>query len=179
MWRRQDDKPSSLPETQAPVAKPATASAEPSPARAASARGATTLLSPGITVKGEIFGSEDLYLDGTVRGTVRLDGAQVTVGPRGRILADVEADQIIVQGQVEGNLRARQRVEISSAGVVHGDIFAARLHVQEGAVVCGHVTLEGAERPSAVSRLRPVAEPARSSGETPVGTPGESKGTIH
>lgn len=165
MWRRQEDKPSSQPATQAPTEKPAAAPVEAAPTRSAPVRSVPTLLSPGITVKGEISGNEDLYLDGTVRGTVRLDGAQVTVGPRGRIHADVEADQIVVQGQVEGNLRARQRVEINSAGVVRGDIFAARLHVQEGAIVCGRVALEGAGRPGVVSRQRPAPEPVRSPGE--------------
>ncbi|MCL6480618.1 MAG: polymer-forming cytoskeletal protein [Firmicutes bacterium] len=177
MWRRQDDKPAPHPEERGPASTATTA--DVSPPRTPPARSATTLLSPGTTVRGEIFGNEDLYLDGVVRGTVRLDGAQVTIGPRGRIYADVEADQIVVQGQVEGHLRARRRVEVGSAGVVRGDIYAARLHVQEGAVVCGQVKLEGGERLDSSAHPLPSPEPVRAAESAHPREGSEPKDRVH
>jgi cytoskeletal protein CcmA (bactofilin family) len=177
MWRRQHEKPASHPEERVPTS--AATAADAPPARTPTARSATTLLSPGTTVRGEIFGNEDLYLDGVVRGTVRLDGAQVTVGPRGRIYADVEADQIVVQGQVEGHLRAHRRVEVGSAGVVRGDIYAARLHVQEGAIVCGKVKLDGGERLDPSARPLPSPEPVRAAEPTLPRDGGEPKDRVH
>lgn len=180
MWRRQDEKPAAHPEERAPTSATSGTTVDASPARTpAAARSTTTLLSPGTTVRGEIFGNEDLYLDGVVRGTVRLDGAQVTIGPRGRIYADVEADQIVVQGQVEGNLRARRRVEVGSAGVVRGDIYSVRLHVQEGAVVCGKVSLEGGERLGPSARPHSSPEPVRAAEPAVSRGAGEPQDRVH
>ena len=86
-----------------------------------------------LTIKGEIRGSDDLYIDGEVQGTIHLSNGRVTIGPHGKISADVDAREIVVRGKVTGALRGRDRVEIGSTGEVRGDIATSRIAIGEGA----------------------------------------------
>jgi cytoskeletal protein CcmA (bactofilin family) len=86
-----------------------------------------------LIIKGEIQGREDLYIDGEVQGTIRLSEGRVTVGPHGKISADVDAREIVVRGKVQGALRGRERVEVGRTGEIRGDIVTNRLSVEEGA----------------------------------------------
>ncbi len=86
-----------------------------------------------LTIKGEIRGSDDLYIDGEVQGTIHLTNGRVTIGPHGKISADVDAREIVVRGKVTGALRGRDRVEIGSTGEVRGDIATSRIAIGEGA----------------------------------------------
>ena len=86
-----------------------------------------------LTIKGEVRGNEDLYIDGEVQGTIHLTNGRVTIGPHGKISADVDAREIVVRGKVKGALRGRERVEIGSTGEVRGDIATARIAIGEGA----------------------------------------------
>src|ERR1700726_1863106 len=73
-----------------------------------------------LTIKGEVRGNEDLYIDGEVQGTIHLTNGRVTIGPHGKISADVDAREIVVRGKVKGALRGRERVEIGSTAEVRG-----------------------------------------------------------
>jgi cytoskeletal protein CcmA (bactofilin family) len=92
-----------------------------------------------VFIKGELSGSEDLYLDGQVEGNILLKGNNLTVGPNGQVKANVDAKGVIVQGKLEGNLHATDRVELRKSAIVTGDIATQRIAIEEGAYLKGKV----------------------------------------
>ena len=101
-------------------------------------------------------GREDLYIDGEVQGTIRLSEGRVTVGPHGKISADVDAREIIVRGKVKGALHGRERVEVGRTGEIRGDIVTIRIAIEEGAQIHSKVEISRADdsqnnRPAAKS----------------------------
>ena len=91
------------------------------------------VITSSLLIKGEIRGREDLYIDGEVQGTIHLTDGRVTVGPHGKVSADVDAREIVVRGKVKGALRGRERVEVGRTGEVRGDIATLRIAIEEGA----------------------------------------------
>lgn len=126
-----------------PVGRPAASPASPAQAQVAvdEAGGGSNMsrISGGIMVHGEISGSEDLAIYGQMEGTVRLEGARVTISPGGRVRANVSAREIVVQGEVKGELRADERVEIAKGGSVQGSATAKRVVIEDGAVINGSI----------------------------------------
>jgi cytoskeletal protein CcmA (bactofilin family) len=104
----------------------------------------STLIGKSVSIRGELTGSEDLFLDGQFDGTVTLTGSRLTVGPNARVVGDINVRDIIVFGRIEGNVHASGRIELRQSAVVQGDIFAARLSIEESATVRGRVELSGA-----------------------------------
>jgi cytoskeletal protein CcmA (bactofilin family) len=96
-----------------------------------------------VVIKGELSGSEDLYIDGRVEGSIALKGNSLTVGPNGQVKASVEAKGIIVQGKLDGNLLASDRVELRKSAVVNGDITTQRISIEEGAYLKGKIDIQG------------------------------------
>lgn len=96
-----------------------------------------------VVIKGELSGSEDLYVDGQVEGSISLKGNSLTVGPHGQIKASVEAKGVIVQGKLEGNILASDRVELRKTAVVTGDVTTQRISIEEGAYLRGKVDIQG------------------------------------
>src|SRR5256714_7805632 len=96
-----------------------------------------------VVIKGELSGSEDLYVDGQVEGTIALKGNSLTVGPNGQVKASVEAKGVIVQGKLEGNVLASDRVELRKSAIVNGDISTQRIAIEEGAFLKGKVDIQG------------------------------------
>jgi len=96
-----------------------------------------------VVIKGELSGSEDLYIDGQVEGSISLKSYNLTVGPNGQVKASVEAKGIIVQGKLEGNVQASDRVELRKSAVVNGDITTQRISIEEGAYLKGKVDISG------------------------------------
>ncbi|WP_263418826.1 bactofilin family protein [Terriglobus albidus] len=107
--------------------------------------GAGTLIGRSLVIRGEVSGSEDLYVDGSIEGTVTLSAGRLTVGPNAKVKADVQAPEVIVMGDLDGNLRSEGKVELRDKSAVRGDILAIRLAVEEGAVLRGRVDLRGPE----------------------------------
>lgn len=103
----------------------------------------STVLGKSILVRGEVTGAEDVVLHGTMQGTVTLTESRLTVGPEARLHAELSVHDVIVLGEVEGNVVAAGRVELRKGGSLKGDITAARLSIEEGAGVQGRVTLSG------------------------------------
>jgi len=101
----------------------------------------STVIGKSVTIRGELSGKEDLYMDGTVEGTISLSGSRLTVGPNARVMADVNAQDVVVYGFVEGNIRASGRIELRESAVVKGDIAAERLSIEENATIKGRVEL--------------------------------------
>lgn len=134
----------------------------PSSSSSAVATGPTTAaasrVSRGLVLRGEITGREDLSIDGEVEGTLHLDGARVTIGPAGRVRAGVSAREIVVHGEVRGDLRAEERIEIGRSGSVHGNAAAKRIAIEDGAVFNGSIEVL---RPGEVARSSETIGPSR------------------
>ena len=125
----------------------------------------STVIGKSVTIRGELSGKEDLYMDGMVEGTISLPESQLTVGPNARVLADISARDVVIYGVVEGNIRASGRVELRESGVLKGDLVAGRLSIEENASIKGRVELSeavvsGGYRTGGES---PAAEPSLSS----------------
>jgi cytoskeletal protein CcmA (bactofilin family) len=130
-----------------PPAAPPIASTAPIPAAGASR------ITPGLTLKGEISGREDLWIGGNVDGTMRLESARLIVGASGKVHGEMEAREIVIEGKVEGDLRAAERLEITATGAVRGDAAAPRVALHEGAVFNGSMEVTRAgESPSVPQR---------------------------
>ncbi len=103
-----------------------------------------------VVVKGDLTGSEDLYVEGQIEGTISLKGNSLTVGPHGQVKASVEAKGVIVQGKLEGNVQASERVELRKTAVVTGDISTQRISIEEGAYLKGKIDIQGKAEKAAV-----------------------------
>jgi cytoskeletal protein CcmA (bactofilin family) len=106
----------------------------------------STVIGKSVTIKGELSGSEDLYMDGDIEGTITLPNHALTVGPNARVLADIRVRDVIIFGRVTGNLYATGRVELRHSAVVSGDILAGRLSIEENAQVVGKVELKADQK---------------------------------
>jgi cytoskeletal protein CcmA (bactofilin family) len=94
-----------------------------------------------LVIKGEVTGSESLYIDGRVEGSINLSGNRVTVGRNGIVAANINAREIVVLGKVRGNLTASDRVDIRSDGSLTGDVVAARISIEDGAYFKGGIDI--------------------------------------
>lgn len=113
-----------------------------------------------VLIKGELSGSEDLYLDGEVEGNIELRDHSITVGPHGRVRAHINAREIIVHGKVEGNVRASERVELKRSAVLAGDIATQRIVIEDGAFFKGSIDITK-EKEKEKEKEAPKAEPKR------------------
>ena len=121
----------------------------------ASPRSGATI-SQGIRIKGEVTGSEDLYIDGVVDGKLSLTNGSLTIGPNGQVKADVSAREVVVRGQIEGKVSGRDKVQILGTGQIHGEVQTERLAIEEGAslrgkVEAGKLSAKGTETRAAVA----------------------------
>src|SRR5579863_689527 len=107
-----------------------------------SSSGAAARLGASLHVKGEITGNEDLSIDGTVEGLVHLEERKLTVGASAKVTADIIAREVVVYGNVKGNLRARDRIEIKKDGSVVGDLTTARIMIEDGAYFKGSIEID-------------------------------------
>jgi cytoskeletal protein CcmA (bactofilin family) len=103
---------------------------------------AMTLIGKSVVIKGEISCGEDLYIDGEVEGTIDPKGNRLTIGPNGRVKANVTACAVLVQGKLEGNIKASDRVDLKQSAVVTGDIATQRISIDEGAYFKGGVNIQ-------------------------------------
>src|SRR6201988_1856269 len=121
-----------------------------------------------VVIKGELNGSEDLTIEGHVEGTIQLRDHVLTIGPNGRIKAQVFAKAVIVLGEVNGNVTASEKVDIRDNGSVDGDIIAPRVAIAEGAHFRGSVDMQrkgaqpqaGSQRPGGQQSSQPQQQPA-------------------
>lgn len=116
----------------------------------------------GIRIKGEVTGTEDLFVDGFVEGKLNLAAdCSLTIGPNGNIKADLVAREIIVRGKVEGKVIARDKLQIGSTGEINGEVQTGRLAIEDGA------TLRGKVEAGRMEVSKAVAASAASSGSKP------------
>ena len=126
----------------APVS-PAADATTPSRSVAASTADQATI-GKSLVIKGEVSGSESLYIDGRVEGSINLAGNRVTIGRNGVVSANINAREIVVLGKVRGNLTASDRVDIRSDGSLTGDVVAARISIEDGAFFKGGIDIRKA-----------------------------------
>jgi len=129
-----------------------------------STRAEVAHIGKSVVVMGELSGSENLYLDGEVEGSIELREHHLTIGPHGRVRASVHARDIVVQGQLNGNVQGTERVELKKSAVLTGDIVTKRIVIEDGAVFKGSIeTLREAPKPEP---KREAVEPATASAGT-------------
>lgn len=158
MWRKAPDvKPSSQsynppvagpnsseesnpkPVTRMPLQAPAASSAPASDIAAANAGRSASRITAGLKIHGEFSGTSDLYIDGEVQGKIRLGSARVTVGPNGRVQADIDAREIVIDGSVQGNLKAGEAAHFGRSSRVVGTVVTPRIGIDDGARLRGKV----------------------------------------
>jgi len=111
-----------------------------------------------LVVKGEISGSESLYIDGKVEGTISLSDSRVTIGRNGNVAASISAREVVILGKVHGNIQVTDRVEIRSEGTLTGDVITQRISVEDGAILKGSVQVRAADQKQ--GQAKPVPAPA-------------------
>ncbi len=94
-----------------------------------------------LVIKGEVTGSESLYIDGRVEGAINLPGNRVTIGRNGQVQANVNAKEIVILGKVKGNLTASDRVDIRNEGSLAGDVVCQRISIEDGAYFKGSIDI--------------------------------------
>ena len=173
MWRKSNEvKPSEEPQpattpTRAKSEEPVKPPVLPTPQVASSPAASTAVsagapassslskISSGIKIRGELSGDSDLYIDGDVEGKVRLTNGRVTVGPNGRVRAEIDARQICIEGAVEGNLKASESVHLGAASRVVGNVLSPRIGVADGAQLSGKIETARSAKSSALEAAEP------------------------
>jgi cytoskeletal protein CcmA (bactofilin family) len=171
MWKPNQTGPSSpaTPEPIRPATTPATpaasfetAAVRPTSSPAAAApipSGEQATIGKSLIVKGELTGSESLYIDGKVEGAITLPGNRVTVGRNGQVAANISAREVVVLGKVRGNIQASDRVDIRSEGSLTGDVAAARISIEDGAYFKGGIDIRKPGEAGGKAAPAPAATP--------------------
>ena len=174
MWRKDEVKPQGAPHVTPPgtanttfppastaiapaSAAPATPAQSAAPSALPLSPGAAACISQGIRIKGEITGKEDLFVDGTVEGKLDFGSASVTVGPNGKVKADISAREVIVRGTVDGKIEGTEKVQLWNSGRVTGEVRTERLAIEDGALLRGKV--EAGKAPSRIAEAKPKSAP--------------------
>jgi cytoskeletal protein CcmA (bactofilin family) len=139
----------SAPAYEAPTSRP-----QATPA----ASGEQATIGKGLFIKGEINGSESLFIDGKVEGSVNLPGNRVTIGRNGQVAANINAREIVVLGKVRGNVSATDRVDIRAEGSLSGDVAAARISIEDGAFFKGGIDIRKPDAKSATGAAPGITE---------------------
>ncbi|HEX3354797.1 MAG TPA: polymer-forming cytoskeletal protein [Terriglobales bacterium] len=122
-----------------------------------------------VIIKGELSGSEDLYVDGQVEGSIELSGNRLIIGPHGQVRARVNAKGVIVQGKLEGNIQAGERVELTKSAILVGDIATQRVAIEEGAYFKGKVDIQREGARTEAAKAAPVASASAAAGSSSAG----------
>src|SRR5687767_11915015 len=163
MWKRDEAVKPSAPAAPAPAAhQPVSPAPAPQPEARRSERDVVNI-GKSVVIKGELNGSEDLTIEGHVEGKIELKDHVLTIGPNGRIKAQVLAKSVIVLGEVNGNVTATEKVDIRDGGSVDGDIISPRVAIAEGAHFRGTVDMQ---RKTTGQQAQP-SKPAAAAATTP------------
>jgi cytoskeletal protein CcmA (bactofilin family) len=115
-----------------------------------------------LSIKGELSGSEDIYIDGQVEGSVQLGEGSLTVGATGRVHADIVARNVTIGGTLDGNIQAAERTELRRTAVVNGDVQTRRIAIEEGAYFKGRleILMDTKVQPGSAPAARAASSPA-------------------
>lgn len=181
MWkssRREDEvAPTNqpTPTTPVPAAVPSPSLRPADPVRSDARSSEIATIGKSVVVKGELSGSEDLVVDGEVEGSIALRGQSLTIGPNGRVRANIEARNVILHGRVDGDIHASDRVELRKSASLSGDITTARISIEDGAFFKGTIDIQ---KPEPAPKIEPRPQvPAPAVSTAPAGTP-SSQGSL-
>ena len=92
-----------------------------------------------VKIDGQIYSKEDLYVDGDVEGTIELQEHRLTIGPNGKVHSNIKAREVVILGNVQGNVEASDKLEVRKDASVVGDIKTARIVIEDGAYFKGSI----------------------------------------
>jgi len=169
MWKRKEDEGPASTEfssTGSPVTAAPTPQSRPAePVRSEPLRSVeVATIGKSVVVKGELSGSEDLVIDGEVEGSITLRGQTLTVGPNGRVRANIEARNVVLYGKVNGDILASDRVDLRKSASLSGNISTARISIEDGAFFKGGIDIQKPEP-------APKVEPKPQASAASVGVP--------
>jgi len=183
MWsKRKEDE---LPQRPAPASPPAPAvepqrkeitmsspsrTFEPEPLTPSRSSGSAAL-GKNVTVKGQIFAREDLTIDGEVEGTVECHEHRLTIGPNARVQAGLKAREIIIQGSIQGNVDATEKIDIKKEAKLVGDIKTSRIVIEDGAYFKGSIDISKPANRVQAQPSAPAAQPVAAAATSQAGTP--------
>jgi cytoskeletal protein CcmA (bactofilin family) len=171
MWNKKEEPPAPRPASAPPAPaapapepkkEPVSVSTTPYRTPEADSRNTATI-GKAVKVNGQIFTSEDLYVDGGVEGTIESQDNKVTIGPNGRVQAGIRAREVVILGHVQGNVEAADKVDIRKDAKLVGDIVSARISIEDGALFKGSIDIRKPEpKASAPATVTapPPAQPA-------------------
>jgi cytoskeletal protein CcmA (bactofilin family) len=117
-----------------------------------------------LVIKGEVSGSEALFVDGRIEGSVSFPDSRVTIGRNGAVAASVHAKELVIMGKVEGNVECSDRLDIRAEGSLTGDVITQRISVEEGAIMKGGIEVRTPDRKAQQNQAKP--EPPKAMGAT-------------
>jgi cytoskeletal protein CcmA (bactofilin family) len=161
MWKRDEAVKPASPQPAvpaAPVAPTQAAASQPEPRRI---ERDVVNIGKSVVIKGELNGSEDLTIEGHVEGKIELKDHVLTIGPNGKIKAQVFAKSVIVLGEVNGNVTATEKVDIRDGGSVDGDIISPRVAIAEGAHFRGTVDMQRKGQPAPAQPAKAAQDKAQ------------------
>lgn len=161
MWRKEDGNPQGPEVASGAGNSPAGKAGGTGPGIASGKTPAC--VSQGIKIKGELTGSEDLFIDGNVDGKITLTNSTLTVGPNATVKADIVAREVVVRGRAEGKFTASERVQIWHTARVEGDIKSERVSIEEGAQVQGKME---AGKPISLASSEPAAQSGKKTADS-------------
>jgi len=180
MWKRDEAVKPPAPPSPAPptvAVSPSAPSVAPSHETRPSGSRDVVHIGKSVVIKGELNGSEDLTIEGQVEGKIELRQNVLTIGPNAKIKAQVAAKTIVVEGSVQGNVMATERIEIRDKGSVEGDLAAPRVAIADGAHFRGSIDMQqgrGAAERSADHKPAATASSTSAPAAAPVSTPSTS-----
>ena len=171
MWKR-DDAAAAQPQQGGQT--PGRQTNDPQAARSDRQEASNVNIGKSVIIKGELSGSEDLTIEGQVDGKIELRQNVLTIGPNGRIKAQINAKAVVVQGEVIGNITATEKVDIRDAGSVDGDLSAPRIAIADGAHFRGSIEMKPAAAATGAGAAKPAqgSQPGQASTAGSAGMPG-------
>src|SRR5580704_4681309 len=175
MWNKKDETPAPRPASAqpAPAAPAPEIRKEPVPVSTTPYRTPdsdprnTATIGKAVKVNGQIFTKEDLYVDGDVEGTIESQDNKVTIGPNGRVQAGIRAREVVILGQVQGNVEAADKVDIRKDAKLVGDIITSRISIEDGALFKGSIDIRKPEVKAAAPSAVVTAPPPSASPSMP------------
>lgn len=117
-----------------------------SPAKTVTSPVEQATIGRSLVIKGEISGSESLYIDGRIEGSVNLTDNRITIGRNGSVAANISAREVVIMGKVQGNIQCSDRLDVRSEGALTGDVITPRISVEDGAMIKGSVQVRAADK---------------------------------
>jgi len=166
MWKPSQSEPQNPVSSPEPP-RPAPVTSHDPASRAGGGGSDQAVISKGLFVKGEVSGTESLYIDGKVEGSINLSGNRVTVGRNGQVTANITAREVVVLGKVKGDVSATDRVDIRAEGALSGNVSAARISIEDGAFFKGGIDIRKPDSKAAAGAGASNSAPSSAIQEAP------------